>query len=313
MYTTETRRSVTPVDNFPDNVSETGSCNGTKRVSPNPFIRRLKASDSDSEKGSDSGLSKKIPRRKGRPPLNNSGRSTPMKPIKLDSVRREGPKWDPERITAETHFVMGARANKALGLGNTRGRLYIRHPDVFKYSGDQEDKIWLYEQKLMPATGGKAYMLLVEDIFDLSKTDEYKDSPTLLMHECRGFAIPEWMRTKVKVQMQAMRSDGSKQRSRSRSPLTDRPEPPKTLPFSNFSDTASNNDVDSMGNKNSLQPSPADTEEMDFLSGVDNDDTQPSDISFNVTGGFDDTPSRSPCPNDQDPDDDDDTPSASFS
>ena len=36
---------------------------------------------------------------------------------------------------------------------------------------------------------------------------------------------------------------------------------------------------------------------MEFLSAADNDDTQPSDVSsFNVTGGFDDTPSRSPCP-----------------
>ena len=45
---------------------------------------------------------------------------------------------------------------------------------LFQYSGDQEDKVWLHEQKLMPATGGKAYMLLVEDIVDLSKSDEYK-------------------------------------------------------------------------------------------------------------------------------------------
>jgi deoxynucleotidyltransferase terminal-interacting protein 1 len=43
-----------------------------------------------------------------------------------------------------------------------------------QYSGDQDDKVWLHEHKLMPATGGKAYMLMVEDIVDLSKTDEYK-------------------------------------------------------------------------------------------------------------------------------------------
>ncbi|KAK7088061.1 uncharacterized protein [Littorina saxatilis] len=305
MYATETRRSVTPIGDFPDNVSETGSLNG-RRVSPIPSSKRTKASDSDSEKGSENGIPKKVPRRKGRPPLNSSGRTTPVKPPpKEGNVKREGPKWDPERIKSESLFVMGARANKALGLGNTRGRLYIRHPDVFKYSGDQEDKIWLHEQKLMPATGGKAYMLLVEDIIDLSKTDEYRDSPTLLMHECRGFEVPEWMIIKIKAQMQSQRSDLMKEsRSRSRSPVSDRPEPPKTLPFSIFSDTASNNDMDSIGNKNSLQPSPADTEEMEFLSGMENEDTQPSDVShFNVTGGFDDTLSRSPCPIDTEEDD----------
>ncbi|KAK7487797.1 hypothetical protein BaRGS_00020938, partial [Batillaria attramentaria] len=288
MYTTEIRRSVTPVGEIPDNVSESGSINGTgRRVSPNP-LKRSKVSDSDSEKGSDGGFPKKVVKRKGRPPLHASGRSTPLKPIKSgDQVRREGPKWDPERIKPDSLFVMGARANKALGLGNTRGRLYIRHPDVFKYSGDQDDKVWLHEQKLMPATGGKAYMLLVEDIVDLSKTEEYRDSPTLMMHECLGFQVPEWMIVKIKEQMRSMRSDAK--RSRSHSPVAGRPEPPKTLPFSTFSDTASVNDLDSVGNKNSLQPSPADTEEMEFLSAADNDDTQPADSSpFGVTGGFDD-------------------------
>ncbi|KAL8604577.1 hypothetical protein ACOMHN_013357 [Nucella lapillus] len=295
MYSAEARRSITPITDFPDNVSESGSLNG-RRVSPTPLSKRLKASDSDSEKGSDGGITKKVPRRKGRPPLNSSGRSTPLKPImKLDCIR-EGPKWDPERIKPDTLFVMGARANKALGLGNTRGRLYIRHPDVFKYSGDQEDKVWLHDQKLLPATGGKAYLLIVEDIVNLSKSDEYKDSPTLMMHECRGFEVPEFMRIKIREAMRAMRADSLK-RSRSRSPLGERPEPPKSLPFASFSDTASNNDVDSIGNKNSLQPSPADTEEMEVLSGMDNDDTQPSDISsFKMSGGFDDTSSHSPYP-----------------
>ena len=35
---------------------------------------------------------------------------------------------------------------------------------IWQYSGDQDDKTWLYENHHMPATGGKAYMLLLEDI-----------------------------------------------------------------------------------------------------------------------------------------------------
>ena len=45
---------------------------------------------------------------------------------------------------------------------------------IFQYSGDSEDKQWLYEHQLMPATGGKAYMLLLEDIKDLAQSDEYR-------------------------------------------------------------------------------------------------------------------------------------------
>ena len=52
-------------------------------------------------------------------------------------------------------FILGSRANKALGFGQTRGRLYIKHPELFKYSGDQTDKEWLAKANLMATTGGK--------------------------------------------------------------------------------------------------------------------------------------------------------------
>jgi len=70
-------------------------------------------------------------------------------------VRREGPKWEPERLEKDTLFILGSRANKALGFGQTRGRLYIKHPELFKYSGDQIDKEWLAKANLMATTGGK--------------------------------------------------------------------------------------------------------------------------------------------------------------
>jgi deoxynucleotidyltransferase terminal-interacting protein 1 len=47
-------------------------------------------------------------------------------------VRREGPKWEPGRLSPDSVFTLGSRANKALGFGQTRGRLYIKHPELFK-------------------------------------------------------------------------------------------------------------------------------------------------------------------------------------
>ena len=47
-------------------------------------------------------------------------------------VRREGPNWKPDRLDGETLFILGSKANKALGYGQTRGRLYIKHPELFK-------------------------------------------------------------------------------------------------------------------------------------------------------------------------------------
>jgi len=45
---------------------------------------------------------------------------------------------------------------------------------MLQYTGDQDDKQWLFESHLLPATGGKAYMLLVEDVRELAEKDEYK-------------------------------------------------------------------------------------------------------------------------------------------
>ncbi|OWF35610.1 uncharacterized protein LOC110442746 isoform X2 [Mizuhopecten yessoensis] len=285
MYLTDQGRcSVTPTRDIPDNVSENGSTGSRSRV---PFGRKRKPSDTDSEKSH-------APRRKkGRPPL-VSGRSTPSKLKNNDAVKREGPKWDQERININTLFIMGARANKALGLGATRGRIYIKHPDLFKFSGDQDDKQWLYENHHMPATGGKAYMLLLEDVKELAKDDEYRDNGNQMPQELIGFTIPEWMLEKVKMQMMAGRTDNARKAGRSRSTtpnqiptsvIQDEDDDMKHLPFSSFS---------SRKIKDEIQTSPSGDTEMEFLSGVDNDDQAFTRMSpFTLTGGFDE-PSPSP-------------------
>ena len=50
----------------------------------------------------------------------------------------------------------------------------MKHPDLFKYNGDQDDKTWLYEHHHMPATGGKSYLVILEDIKDLAESEEYR-------------------------------------------------------------------------------------------------------------------------------------------
>ncbi|XP_064485018.1 deoxynucleotidyltransferase terminal-interacting protein 1-like [Ornithodoros turicata] len=232
-------------------------------------------SDSDSE-ASQSQQLLKPKKRKGRPPLHYqgglSGRSTPSK-IKTEPVKREGPKWDPARVQPSTQFIMGAKANKALGLGATRGRLYIKHPEIFKYSGDQEDKQWLYEHNLMPATGGKAYMLLVEDIRELADTEEYRDSTGLMLDEIVGFTVPESMLIKMQAAMHAMRTDlPGRKRPRGADTASDR---------SSHTDQKSDGRQDDGSRAASPAASPAD----DLLStGLHSGDPSP----FSLGPGFED-------------------------
>jgi deoxynucleotidyltransferase terminal-interacting protein 1 len=76
------------------------------------------------------------------------------------------------RISVTCSCVMFCRANKALGFAQTRGRLYVKHPGLFKYASDSDDKEWLSKNKLMPATGGRAYIMLLEDIEKLAKDNK---------------------------------------------------------------------------------------------------------------------------------------------
>lgn len=69
---------------------------------------------------------------------------------------------------------------------------------VCRYSGDQEDKEWLASKNLMPPSGGKAYLMLLEDIKELTESEEYRHSPNLQLHELRGFEVPLFLLLKIK-------------------------------------------------------------------------------------------------------------------
>ncbi|XP_056462393.1 deoxynucleotidyltransferase terminal-interacting protein 1-like [Gadus chalcogrammus] len=77
-----------------------------------------------------------------------------------------------------------------------------------KYAADAQDKHWLAERQHMRATGGKmAYLLIEEDIQDLSRSDDYKECPDLRMDELKPFSVPIWMVEKMQRAMEAQRSE----------------------------------------------------------------------------------------------------------
>ncbi|XP_068598584.1 deoxynucleotidyltransferase terminal-interacting protein 1 [Brachionichthys hirsutus] len=180
---------------------------GVKRAGSEVTIKRSRAADEDyCQSGTPL-----IKKRRSRPVATavSSDRphtfSTQVK-VKSEPIKREGPKWDPSRLTDSSTFVLGSRANKALGMGGTRGRIYIKHSDLFKYAADTKDKQWLAERHHMRATGGKmAYLLIEADIQDLSRSDEYKDCPDVRMDEMKPFSVPLWMVEKMQRAMEAQR------------------------------------------------------------------------------------------------------------
>ncbi|XP_063221974.1 uncharacterized protein LOC134530758 isoform X2 [Bacillus rossius redtenbacheri] len=173
--------------------SETGSLGDYRFGRPSsksPLFRKRKESDTDSE------ASQSARRKRTKPRVPVSGQASPAKQPRGDLTRRKDVKWNASRILKDTLFVLGARANKVLGFGQTRGRLYTKHPWLLKYLGDQEDKEWLSRNNLMPS-GGKAYLMLLEEIRELAETEEYRN-PNLLLHELKGFEVPEFMLCKIR-------------------------------------------------------------------------------------------------------------------
>jgi len=112
------------------------------------------------------------------------------------------PPWDESRITDHVEFIMGVKANKILGFASARGRLYSRHPDLFKYMADQDDKQWLFDNGHMPITGGKAFLMIADDIRNLATThQDYKDNLGIKREDIKGFILPSFMVQKIKTAM----------------------------------------------------------------------------------------------------------------
>ncbi|KAI5942551.1 Deoxynucleotidyltransferase terminal-interacting protein 1 [Manis javanica] len=130
------------------------------------------------------------------------------KPKSCEPNPREGPKWDPARLNESTTFVLGSQVNKALGMGGTRRRNYIKHPYLFKYAADPQDKHWLFEQHHLLSTEGKMACLLIEEnIRDLAASDDYRGSLDLKLEELKSFVLPSWIVEKMKKHMETLRRE----------------------------------------------------------------------------------------------------------
>lgn len=59
----------------------------------------------------------------------------------------------------------------------------------------------------MPPSGGKAYLMLLEDIKELTESEEYKYSPNLQLHELKGFEVPMFLLLKIKNFIEYVRTE----------------------------------------------------------------------------------------------------------
>ncbi|XP_031560835.1 deoxynucleotidyltransferase terminal-interacting protein 1-like [Actinia tenebrosa] len=152
--------------------------------------------------------------RKKRPRLDVDRERSTVASRAADSKTIAAYDWDPEGINEETEFVMGVKANKALGFAATRGKLYYRHPNLFKYSGDSDDKQWLYEHSQLPITGGKAFLMIASEVRNLVQTHtEYRENENIKIDDLKGFKVPLSMIEKMKAYMRKAKREAVRKRA----------------------------------------------------------------------------------------------------
>ncbi|KAL7061097.1 hypothetical protein AAHC03_09340 [Spirometra sp. Aus1] len=98
-------------------------------------------------------------------------------------------------ITNEDTFVLGSVANAWLGLGAARGRIYTKHPWLFRYLCDVTDRVWLAQAGHLPNCGIKAFLMLTRQVRMLGerqKPDISEKQGALV-----GFSLPPWLLKKV--------------------------------------------------------------------------------------------------------------------
>jgi deoxynucleotidyltransferase terminal-interacting protein 1 len=110
--------------------------------------------------------------------------------------------WNPDQITESSKFVLGVRANEAYGYSGYRGKIYYVHPNLFRYNTDNEDRKYLLEHRKLTLQGGRAFLVLYDQIVQIMQTNTYySDNETVVqevkMLEDQAFTLPRFILRKV--------------------------------------------------------------------------------------------------------------------
>ena len=138
------------------------------------------------------------PRKRGRPRKveADSGRSgTPLMRSTENISEVEALKWDPNRISSVTRFILGSKVYRLLATP-PRGNLYAKYPRVFRYVCDENDRAWLMEKHLTTRQSGKIFLMMLDDVIELALIENYYGSVNDFQKS--SFTVPERLIMKVK-------------------------------------------------------------------------------------------------------------------
>ena len=220
MYHVGSNQLSSALNDLPDKSTHNNASNCSSKRPASSFTKSNNTGSSVNDDDSSSctaskraKVSKKVSKKNGVLNKNHSNESGSGN--KTDFIDCTGPRWDPLRLNTDTLFVLGSRANVALGYVNMRGKMYNRHRDLFRYIGDSDDKQWLTERGFMPPSGGRAYLIVKKDVEDLLESDVYKNAPGVSPLDMGdGFTVPDFMIQKMRQLMAESRDKSIAMRKR---------------------------------------------------------------------------------------------------
>uniref|UniRef100_F1LAX4 Uncharacterized protein n=1 Tax=Ascaris suum TaxID=6253 RepID=F1LAX4_ASCSU len=140
-------------------------------------------------------------RKRGRPRKTDldCGRSgTPIMRSTDAITAREAEKWNADRVNASTRFILGSKVSRLLATAQ-RGSLYAKYPRMFRYVGDEDDRVWLIENRLTTRLSGKIFIMMLEDVVEIAALENYTGSAAEF--ERVSFCVPASLIAKMKARM----------------------------------------------------------------------------------------------------------------
>uniref|UniRef100_A0A0M3IMW1 DNTTIP1_dimer domain-containing protein n=1 Tax=Ascaris lumbricoides TaxID=6252 RepID=A0A0M3IMW1_ASCLU len=100
-------------------------------------------------------------------------------------------KWNADRVNASTRFILGSKVSRLLATAQ-RGSLYAKYPRMFRYVGDEDDRVWLIENRLTTRLSGKIFIMMLEDVVEIAALENYtyaKFSSSFWLISCIFFVL----------------------------------------------------------------------------------------------------------------------------
>ncbi|KAF7631137.1 DNTTIP1_dimer domain-containing protein [Meloidogyne graminicola] len=143
------------------------------------------------------------PKKRGRPKkidLDTGRSGTPVMNGRQPITHVEALKWDPNRFSNDSSFVLISKLNKLLGFTSTRGHLLGKYPRLFRYVADEEDKAWLFQRNVTKRISGKVFLASLEDALEIAANE---GAQTQVRSELQrvSFLVPDMLIQKIKTKM----------------------------------------------------------------------------------------------------------------